>query len=148
MRYADVPEQPWRNGGGTTRELHHDERWRLSIATLDAPGEFSAFPGVDRTFAVARGTVRLTVSGAVHRLGPGDLLRFAGEEPVSAVPDGEVVAVNVMVRRPHRAVVRVGAPGPAQVAVDLATLDTHFRPVDAAGRSAPGGPCLVVEEVS
>lgn len=142
VRYDDVPEQSWKNGGGTTRELHRDERWRLSIATISAAGEFSAFPGVDRTFALARGTLVLTVSGVAHRLGPGDLLRFAGEDPVSAVPDGVVTAVNVMTNRPHRAVVRVGSAGPAHVAVDLATLDTHFSPVDLTGRS------VVVEGIS
>jgi environmental stress-induced protein Ves len=140
--YDDVPDQPWKNGRGTTRELHRDERWRLSIATIASAGDFSAFAGVDRTFAVARGTLVLTVAGVRHHLGTGDLVRFAGEDVVHAEPDGVVVAVNVMTHRPHRAAVRVGVPGTAEVAVELATLDTHFAPEDVAGA------CLVVEGIS
>ncbi|PRY16731.1 HutD/Ves family protein [Kineococcus rhizosphaerae] len=126
LDYDDVPDQPWRNGGGTTRELHRDERWRLSIATIRAAGRFSAFPGVERTFTVARGTLVLTVAGTAHRLLPGDLLEFAGEDEVRAAPDGEVTAVNVMTTRPHRARVRVGVPGAAEAFVDLTTLQTFF----------------------
>ncbi|WP_432563971.1 HutD/Ves family protein [Kineococcus sp. SYSU DK003] len=125
VRYDDVPDRPWRNGGGTTREVHRDERWRLSVATICAAGPFSPFPGVDRTFVVARGTLTLTVAGTGHRLGPGDLLRFAGEDAVSAVPDGPVTAVNVMTTRPHEAHVWVGIPSTAEAFVDLTTLQTH-----------------------
>ncbi|WP_432563370.1 HutD/Ves family protein [Kineococcus sp. SYSU DK003] len=144
VSYDDVPDQPWRNGGGTTRELHRDGRWRLSIATITAPGEFSVFPGVDRTFVVARGRLVLTVAGVAHPLGPGDLLRFAGEDVVTAAPDGEVTAVNVMANRPHRADVRVGEPGTAEAVVDLATLQAHFAvaPGDVRARG------VVVEGIS
>lgn len=59
-QYATVP---WRNGGGTTREIaayhdpnrHHDFLWRLSIATVAKPGPFSRFDGVERTIAVLDG---------------------------------------------------------------------------------------------
>lgn len=145
VRYAQVPDQPWRNGGGTTRELYRDERWRLSAATIAAPGAFSRFPGFDRVFVVAHGTVELTHEGTVHRLGAGELLRFAGEDAVSAVPEGEVKVVNVMVRRPLRAVVRVGPSErgtPALAVVDLVTLDAYL------GGEGPGGTMVVVEEIS
>ena len=124
--YDDVPDQPWANGGGRTRELHRDTRWRLSIATISVAGEFSTFPGVDRTFVVARGSLVLTVAATVHHLGPGDLVRFAGEDAVAAVPNGEVTAVNVMAHRPHRVEVRVGEAVSAEAVVDLTTLRTYF----------------------
>ncbi|GAB3451244.1 HutD family protein [Kineococcus endophyticus] len=144
VTYEELPDVPWRNGLGTTREVHRDERWRLSIATITAPGPFSVFPGVDRTVVVARGQLVLTVEGRVHRLGPGDLLRFAGEAAVTAEPDGDVTAVNVMTTRPHEAQVRVGVPEQAVVAVDLSTLQSHVAV--AAGDLARRA--VVVEAVS
>ena len=51
--------QPWRNGGGVTRELlaGRTEDWsvRLSVADIERDGPFSAFAGVDRWFAVLSG---------------------------------------------------------------------------------------------
>lgn len=144
MSYEDLPDVPWRNGRGTTREVHRDDRWRLSIATIGGPGPFSVFPGVDRTFVVARGRLDLTVDDRLLHLGPGDLLRFRGEALVTAEPDGEVTAVNVMTTRPHAARVRVGVPREALVAVDLTTLQSHSSvvPGDLAGRA------VVVEGIS
>ncbi len=60
LRAADVAPQPWRNGGGRTRELlawpaGAGWRLRLSLADIDADGPFSAFPGVQRWFAVVAG---------------------------------------------------------------------------------------------
>lgn len=142
VHYDDVPDQPWKNGGGTTRELHRDERWRLSIATITAAGEFSSFPGIDRTFTVARGTLVLSVAEVEHHLGPGDAVRFPGEALVRAAPDGVVIAVNVMTTRPHTARVRIGVPDGAVAAVDLTSLDTHLEPHDVSAR------CVVVEGIS
>ncbi len=93
---------------------------------------------------VARGQLVLTVEGRVHRLGPGDLLRFAGEAAVTAEPEGDVTAVNVMTTRPHEAQVRVGVPEQAVVAVDLSTLQSHVAV--AAGDLARRA--VVVEAVS
>lgn len=57
---ADCPPQPWRNGGGQTRELLRwpdGEDWlvRVSVADITRDGPFSAFPGVQRWFAVLEG---------------------------------------------------------------------------------------------
>ena len=53
---------PWRNGGGVTRELltwpplsGDDWAVRVSVATIDKDGPFSAFPGIQRWFAVLDG---------------------------------------------------------------------------------------------
>lgn len=55
-----VAPQPWRNGGGQTRELaasppgsHWD--WRISLAEVRQDGAFSAYPGITRWFAVVQG---------------------------------------------------------------------------------------------
>ena len=60
---ADTPPQPWRNGGGVTRELlawpaGGDWQVRVSVADIEADGPFSRFPGVERWFAVLRGRRR------------------------------------------------------------------------------------------
>jgi environmental stress-induced protein Ves len=57
---ADVPPSPWRNGGGTTRELlawpnAQDWQWRLSVAEVRQSGPFSRYDGVQRWFAVLSG---------------------------------------------------------------------------------------------
>ena len=147
VRYAEVAEQPWRNGGGVTRELHRDEHWRLSIATISAAGDFSAFPGVDRTFVVAQGDLTLSVATNVHHLGSGDLLRFSGADPVTAEPRGRVLAVNVMVTRPAQAVVRVGAwaGGSAAALVALDTLDAYL---DVRAGDQVEGQVVVVEAIT
>jgi environmental stress-induced protein Ves len=113
IRAADCPEVPWKNGGGTTREIAvfppgagmNDFAWRLSMAKVDQPGPFSAFAGVDRTLAVIEGTLLLT--------GPSvDILLteesppcpFDGAAAIHGEPlAGPVLDLNAMVRRGHYA---------------------------------------------
>jgi environmental stress-induced protein Ves len=74
VRLDEVFPSPWRNGGGTTRELltwPHGEGWnvRASVADVTANGPFSSFPGVARWFAVLSGDgVTLRVDGAENTL--------------------------------------------------------------------------------
>lgn len=71
--------QPWRNGGGVTRELlawppgsGADWLVRVSVADIDRDGPFSPFPGVQRCFAVLEGA--------------GVVLDFAGlEQPMTTL---------------------------------------------------------------
>jgi uncharacterized protein len=56
----DVLPQPWKNGGGSTRELLawpavQDWQVRISLADIVQDGAFSAFPGVQRWFGVVQG---------------------------------------------------------------------------------------------
>lgn len=79
VRWRDVPPQPWRNGGGVTRELHSgptegDWAWRISVADIDRSGPFSAFPGVTRWFAVLSG------EGVALALPDGERLLLPGTE--------------------------------------------------------------------
>jgi environmental stress-induced protein Ves len=88
VRVADIAPMPWRNGAGVTRELlawpdPQDWLLRVSVADIEAPGPFSAYPGVDRWFAVLEGgAVRLDAPGteskeltALHA----DLHPFSGD---------------------------------------------------------------------
>lgn len=105
-RYADLAAQPWRNGLGVTRELHVEPaaegfRWRLSMAEITAPAAFSAYPGIDRVFAVlAGGGLVLTVDGVATQLSVGDIATFAGEAAVVATPvAGSGTDLNLMLAR-------------------------------------------------
>lgn len=93
VRHADLVPQPWKNGGGTTREVCafppgatlDGFDWRLSMATVAKDGPFSAFPGIDRVLIVlAGGGLDLTLPDGDRRLMPGQMMSFAGETPVQA----------------------------------------------------------------
>ena len=106
---SDVAAQPWRNGGGVTQELlawpaeaaASDWQLRISVARIDRSGPFSAYPGVERWFAVLQG------EGVVLRFANRRLMLGAGSEPVrfegAATPgcdllDGPTQDLNLMVR--------------------------------------------------
>lgn len=101
---------PWRNGGGTTQEIavlrdsgrHDDFLWRLSIATVSAPGPFSRFEGVDRTIALLAGEGMSLQSRSDSTLITGDSqpYDFVGEAEIAcALLDGQTVDLNAMTRR-------------------------------------------------
>jgi len=107
VRLADIPPTPWRNGGGTTRELLAWPRaadWlvRVSVARIAADGPFSPFPGVQRWFTVLGGAgVRLTHGEAERELRPGDEpWGFDGADaPGCTLIDGPTEDLNLMSRR-------------------------------------------------
>ena len=101
IRYADCPEEPWRNGAGRTRTLWSGPGARISVATLEQDAPFSDLAGYDRSFCVlGPGGVTLLVDGAERRLEPGEWTVFTGEAQVSAQLDqGPLRAVNVMTLR-------------------------------------------------
>ncbi len=110
LRDRDLVPTPWKNGGGVTRELavwppgagFGDFDWRVSLATVEAGGPFSVFPGVDRTLGVIEGALTLTIEdGTPVTLAPTSApARFAGEVKVVAAPPGRPVTdFNVMTRR-------------------------------------------------
>jgi environmental stress-induced protein Ves len=112
IRAQNVAPQPWRNGGGQTRELLvWPERWqatrqesapwqlRISLAEVGRSGPFSAYPGVQRWFAVVEGAgVRLSLAGAQHRVDAASApLHFPGELPVDCeLLDGPTRDLNLM----------------------------------------------------
>jgi len=119
VRCDAAAPQPWRNGGGVTRELlalpaGADWRVRISIADIESDGPFSAFPEVERWFAVLEGAgVDLRVAGTAHRLRLGDApLRFDGGAATDCrLLDGPTRDLNLMLR---------GATGSMRCAVDAA----------------------------
>jgi environmental stress-induced protein Ves len=111
VQFKDLPVVPWRNGGGVTREVaafrgpdDGEFLWRLSIATVNADGPFSAFEGIDRTIAVlaGRGIALQMPDRTVRVTGDTGPFSFAGETPVHAVVlEGETTDLNAMTRRGH-----------------------------------------------
>ncbi len=130
VRCDAVEPQPWKNGGGLTRELlawPAREEWslRLSVADIRVDGPFSAFPGVDRWFAVLEGAgVLLTLPDGPHTVGFEDApLHFRGEAaPPCELLDGPTRDLNLMIRREAGR----GAMQRAQPGVDFGARDT-FR---------------------
>ena len=103
---AEVPPQPWRNGGGLTQELlawPAGSPWalRISVARIERSGPFSAYPGVERWFTVLQG------EGVVLRFATRRALLAEGSEPLrfdgAAAPgcdllDGPTLDLNLMLR--------------------------------------------------
>jgi len=105
VRVDDLPASPWANGLGSTRVIADGSmglaptRWRLSVADLEQPAEFSRIQKVERTLCnVSREDVVLSISGHHEHVKPTEIARFAGDADVRAVavpPDCRVV--NLMV---------------------------------------------------
>ncbi|WP_160663420.1 HutD/Ves family protein [Pseudarthrobacter sp. ATCC 49987] len=121
IRYAELKAQPWRNGGGVTREVASHPAatarqdgtstdstasasgwdWRVSIAEMSKAGEFSAFPGMDRVLTVVEGELLLlSVDGAEHPVEKYRPFRFSGDAAAAgALPTGDIRDLNVITRR-------------------------------------------------
>lgn len=103
---ADVAAQPWKNGGGLTRELlawpsHGDWTVRVSVADITRDGPFSAFAGVVRWFAVLEGEgVRLAFADGerVQRRGDAPLAFDGAAAPGCRLVDGPTRDLNLMLR--------------------------------------------------
>ena len=104
---AETEAQPWRNGGGLTRELlawpsPQDWQLRLSVADIAADGPFSSFDGVQRWFVVLQGAgVALTTSGRAHVQSMADApLKFDGGAATHCrLLDGPTRDLNLMLRQ-------------------------------------------------
>lgn len=107
-----LPVTPWKNGGGSTREIAcwppgaglGDFGWRVSIASIAASGPFSVFEGIDRHIMLLEGDgVRLmSADGSVdHQLDtPLAPFAFSGDDTVgSTLLGGASSDFNVMTRR-------------------------------------------------
>ena len=110
IAYATLVAAPWKNGGGSTRELAvsppgaqlDNFDWRISVAAITADGAFSVFPGIDRSLLLLEGEcVRLTLDGARTVLldAANPMLWFPGEAQVDAQVSGATLDFNVMTRR-------------------------------------------------
>ncbi|CAL95623.1 HutD family protein [Azoarcus olearius] len=108
---AAIAPQPWRNGGGATREIlcapsadGEGWDWRVSVAEIEQPGAFSVFAGVDRTALLLDGA-GLALHGSAPQpplvfAAAGCVHRFAGETALAArLGGGPARLFNVMTRR-------------------------------------------------
>ena len=81
IRTDDVSLQPWRNGGGQTRELlawpSADQcNLRIALADIDVDGPFSVYDGIERWIVVIAGV------GMELRFSDGDRLLHLGDDPL------------------------------------------------------------------
>jgi uncharacterized protein len=101
---------PWKNGGGATRTLAveppdatlNDFLWRISMAEVGEPGEFSLFPGIDRTILLwsGNGLVLRAANWSFTVAQPLAPFSFRGEDKiVCELIGGPTTDLNVMVRR-------------------------------------------------
>lgn len=145
IRYAECPPQPWKNGGGVTRELFRlpagsgEAALRLSIAEITGGQPFSFFPGVDRIILQIDGpAMDLIVEGETVRLSPDAPFPFAGEAAVGCrlAETGTARDLNLMCRR--------GGFDPAMTVASLSPGETccHGAAGDWAGLVALA-PCLL-----
>jgi len=136
-----VRPQPWRNGGGVTRELvawpsRDDWRVRVSVADIDADGPFSVLDGVVRWFAVVEGAgVVLDFGGVEQRLLCTDApIRFdGGSAPTCRLIEGRTRDLNLMLRGASGAMARAFDHRPWSPAGDACALFTGVGGVVHAG---------------
>ena len=109
IRSRDYPTRPWKNGGGTTRDIVvapgdaslDDFHWRLSLAQVDRDGPFSRFDNVDRTLVLLDGAMTLHEQSRRIDLVRGEPFAFEGERAIEATlaGSGSTLDFNVMTRR-------------------------------------------------
>lgn len=107
MIYADhIAPQPWRNGGGMTRELlawpsAKHCKLRIALADIERDGPFSSYVGVERWIVVISG-VGISLAfrdGEQELMGGDDPLCFDGADaPGCRLLDGPTRDLNLMVQ--------------------------------------------------
>ena len=115
IRADHIASQPWRNGGGQTRELlvwpSSDQcQLRIALADIATDGPFSTYPGVERWIAVISGVgIELSFSDGERRLmRADDPLCFDGAAaPGCRLLDGPTRDLNLMVQGGSGAMRRV-----------------------------------------
>jgi environmental stress-induced protein Ves len=109
LRESSFLTVPWKNGGGVTREILRAPPesdafdWRLSLATIDLPGPFSAFDDYHRTLVLVRGAgVELNFSqhGTSRLSAVGQTVSFDGAWQTSCtLLDGPSTDLNLIVSK-------------------------------------------------
>jgi environmental stress-induced protein Ves len=110
IQVSALPPTPWKNGGGSTRTIaifppeagFHDFDWRVSVADVESSGEFSRFPGVDRTILLLDGDGMILHfdNRSVALTTPYEPFAFSGDDRVrSELINGSTSDFNVMTRR-------------------------------------------------
>ena len=105
--HDDMAPQPWKNGGGLTRDLlawPDAAAWqlRISVAEVARGGPFSAYPGVQRWFAVVQGAgVLLQFKDGARKLNSeSEPLCFDGADaPGCELVAGATLDLNLMAQQ-------------------------------------------------
>ena len=142
LRADEHPVVPWANGRGVTEVVvswppgDDDFDWRVSIATVEEPGAFSSYAGIDRTLVVAAGgPLVLGIDGTVVAAERFDPVAFAGDAETVCLAASRARVVNVMARR--------GAAA-AEVATLEAKADGGTQPPARVRAPEAGFACAVV----
>ena len=107
IRPSEYLAMPWKNGSGVTTEICVSPPsgafdWRVSIATVNADGPFSTFPGYERHIITLSGEgMILDIEGrGKFTLEPLRPFSFSGDAKVhGSLLKGTVLDFNLMVRR-------------------------------------------------
>ena len=139
VHLADVAPTPWKNGGGTTRELvaWPDEKqwvWRMSVAEVTQRGPFSRFDGAQRWFSVLSGAGVALSSGGQRNMLTLDSAPFCfdgGEHTVCDLLDGPTQDFNLMTRSAGNVVDKSVAAGQTHARATVARVrgdsEMNFR---------------------
>lgn len=93
IRYQDCPSTPWKNGGGSTKQLLispsnadlSNFNYRISIASISSNGPFSSFIGIDRQLVILEGDgVELNINSREEAK---QLIDLRGEERIQGDAD-------------------------------------------------------------
>jgi hypothetical protein len=150
-RFADLDTVAWANGRGVTTTLAAGSTedflrgslfttppsrafgsdWRVSVARIDGPSEFSTMVGFDRVIVgLGHEPLELVVDGRTELVPPLSPFAFAGEARVRSTSTATTLDLNLFGRRGVAVgELRVGAsthsayPESPKLVVDLATLD-------------------------
>jgi uncharacterized protein len=103
IRFSELRETPWKNGGGVTREIaiardRDAWDWRLSMADVGVDGPFSKFDGMQRILTVVEGRgMELICPHIKLQADLGVPVRFDGAwEIVAKLTQGPLRGVNVI----------------------------------------------------
>ncbi|GAA1938129.1 HutD family protein [Streptomyces durmitorensis] len=157
LRWSEYRSMPWKNGGGTTREVASGAvqtpvasagpadgfDWRVSVADVDAGGPFSSFPGIDRVITLVEGEgMVLTVDGTPRPVEPLSPFAFSGDAVTDCrLEAGAVRDMNVMTRRGRAtAQVRMVTVAAAQGAAMACAAGETLLVMAATEGVAVGGP--------
>ncbi len=103
LRFTDLLDKPWKNGGGITREIAMGRTtdhivWRMSRADVAKDGAFSDFAGLVRILTVvSNNSMGLEHAGGTIDVERWNPVRFDGGLKVSScLKDGPLTDLNLM----------------------------------------------------
>src|SRR6056297_2564519 len=103
VKYSELRDVPWKNGGGITRNiakgaLPDGVAWTISRADVVQDGAFSDFSGMERVLTVVSGgAMRLDSPDRTFEAALWAPVRFVGGLPiVSRLQDGPLTDLNLM----------------------------------------------------